>query len=61
VTVWGESAGAMSIGFHLVSEKSKGLFHRAIMQSNVLGIHYRSRNASAEIGAALMTRAFQIC
>lgn len=33
VTLFGESAGAMSVGIHLVSLGSKGLFHRAIIQS----------------------------
>jgi len=33
VTVFGQSAGAMSISLHLISPLAKGLFHRAIMQS----------------------------
>ena len=33
VTIFGESAGGMSVSFHLISPFSKGLFHRAIMQS----------------------------
>jgi len=33
VTLFGESAGSMSVNFHLVSPQSRGLFHRAIMQS----------------------------
>ena len=33
VTIFGQSAGAMSVSFHLISPLSKGLFHRAIMQS----------------------------
>ncbi|MEV4749933.1 carboxylesterase family protein [Streptosporangium sp. NPDC049248] len=33
VTVFGESAGAISIGALLTSPRAKGLFHRAIMQS----------------------------
>ncbi|XP_073818496.1 juvenile hormone esterase-like [Musca autumnalis] len=33
VTVWGYSAGSLSIGLHLMSPMTKGLFHRAIMQS----------------------------
>lgn len=32
VTVFGDGAGAASIGFHLMSPVSKGLFHQAIMQ-----------------------------
>jgi para-nitrobenzyl esterase len=33
VTIFGESAGAVSVAAHLVSPLSKGLFHRAILQS----------------------------
>lgn len=33
VTLFGESAGSASVGYHLVSPMSKGLFHKAIMQS----------------------------
>ncbi|XP_064471257.1 acetylcholinesterase-like isoform X2 [Ornithodoros turicata] len=33
ITLFGQSAGAISIGYHLVSPLSKGLFRRAIMQS----------------------------
>lgn len=35
VTLFGESAGAASIGFHLLSPLSKKLFKRAIMESGV--------------------------
>jgi carboxylesterase type B len=50
VTVWGESAGAMSIGLHLTMPSSFGLFHRAIMESQILGIRYRERAEAMEIG-----------
>ncbi|XP_068174426.1 acetylcholinesterase-like [Antennarius striatus] len=33
VTVFGESAGAASVGYHLVSPGSQGFFQRAVMQS----------------------------
>ncbi|KAG5895283.1 hypothetical protein JTB14_015149 [Gonioctena quinquepunctata] len=33
VTIFGESAGAASVHYHLLSQSSKGLFHKAIMQS----------------------------
>lgn len=42
VTVFGESAGAMSIGILLTSPKAEGLFHRAIMESNVGGFNYKN-------------------
>ncbi|XP_038168410.1 pyrethroid hydrolase Ces2e-like isoform X2 [Arvicola amphibius] len=35
VTIFGESAGGASVSSHVVSPLSKGLFHRAIMQSGV--------------------------
>uniref|UniRef100_UPI0037E7E002 acetylcholinesterase-like n=1 Tax=Semicossyphus pulcher TaxID=241346 RepID=UPI0037E7E002 len=33
VTLFGESAGSASVGFHLISPGSQGLFQRAVMQS----------------------------
>ncbi|XP_068630895.1 carboxylic ester hydrolase-like [Battus philenor] len=35
VTLFGESAGATSVTYHLLSPMSKGLFHKAIAQSGV--------------------------
>jgi carboxylesterase type B len=43
VTIFGESAGGMSVHFHVLSPLSKGLFHAAI----------------AESGSALMPMFFQ--
>lgn len=48
VTIWGQSAGAMSVSIHLVSPKSKGLFHRAILESPVAAFRYQ-RDASQEL------------
>ncbi|HTQ15125.1 MAG TPA: carboxylesterase family protein [Rhizomicrobium sp.] len=43
VTIFGESAGAMSVGLHTFSMPgSQGLFSAAIMESNPLGLRYRS-------------------
>lgn len=36
VTIFGESAGGASVHYHMVSELSKGLFHRAIAMSGVV-------------------------
>lgn len=47
VTIAGQSAGAMSVGSHLISPYSKGLYSRAIMESNCLGMPYHTR-ASAK-------------
>jgi len=50
VTIYGESAGAMSIGLHLVSSPgSQGLYRAAIMESNPLGIPYRTLKDSHAI------------
>jgi carboxylesterase type B len=37
VTLFGESAGGASVGIHMVSPPSKGLFKRAIMESAPTG------------------------
>ena len=43
VTIFGESAGAMSVGLHLLSvPSSAGLFRGGIMQSNPFGIPYKT-------------------
>lgn len=33
ITIFGESAGSVSVMYHMLSPMSKGLFHKAIMQS----------------------------
>ncbi|KAM7359456.1 uncharacterized protein ACRADG_012798 [Cochliomyia hominivorax] len=33
VTIWGYSAGSFSVGLHMLSSMTKGLFHKAIMMS----------------------------
>lgn len=38
VTLFGESAGSMSVCVHLASPASKGLFHRAVMQSGACSV-----------------------
>src|SRR3954470_11065837 len=56
VTVFGESAGAMSIGALLATERSDGLFRRAILQSGA-GHHAitpaTARLVAAEVGVRL--------
>jgi para-nitrobenzyl esterase len=42
VTIAGQSAGGHSVGLHLVSPGSAGLFHRAIMQSGFASIRWRT-------------------
>ncbi|XP_064651919.1 carboxylesterase 1E-like isoform X2 [Lineus longissimus] len=49
VTIFGNSAGGSSVGIHLLSPPSAGLFHRAIIQSgpitNSLWAHHRTTPA----------------
>ncbi|KUJ65309.1 carboxylesterase [Streptomyces albus subsp. albus] len=50
VTVFGESAGAMSIGLLLSLDGARGLFHRAVLQSGAC--HHFLRPATADLIAA---------
>ncbi|HWA92321.1 MAG TPA: carboxylesterase family protein [Rhizomicrobium sp.] len=51
VTLFGESAGAMSVGLHtLASDKSAGYFQYAVMESNPMGIAYQT-TAQAQAGS----------
>jgi len=43
VTLFGESAGAMSVFYHLTLSSSAGLFDRALMESNPAGIMLRTQ------------------
>ena len=52
VTLFGESAGAMSNGLHLFSiPESDDLFRAAIMESNVMSVPYADATLAAERGA----------
>jgi carboxylesterase type B len=56
VTLSGESAGAMSVGLHLLSApKSEKLFSAAIMQSNPLGLAYRTVDEAKRSGEYFST------
>jgi len=52
VTLWGESAGAMSVGQHIFMGESGRLFHGAILQSNPFGYRYRTITVANFIGVA---------
>ncbi|MBO0905649.1 carboxylesterase/lipase family protein [Jiella sonneratiae] len=52
VTIAGESAGSVSVAWHLVTAASQPFYHRAIMQSGTLSLFY-GRERAAEIGAEL--------
>jgi len=59
VTIFGESAGASSVSLHILSPLSKGLFHRAIMQSGSAlspwANHYRGYKLSHKMAAQNVT------
>ncbi|MFD7256476.1 carboxylesterase/lipase family protein [Streptomyces sp. NPDC059874] len=50
VTVFGESAGALSVCSHLVSPESAGLFHKAIVQSGSCSTTMPPRSLLPELG-----------
>jgi carboxylesterase type B len=53
VTLFGESAGAMSVGVHLTMPSSQGLFRAAIMESNPYGVPYKDRIMAEKLGNSL--------
>lgn len=42
ITIFGESAGAMSVGIHLQQQQSQSLFKNAIIESNPYGLAYKT-------------------
>lgn len=59
VTIFGESAGAISVSAHLASPGSNGLFHKAIIQSGGSPITFAHRSVASfeELGVALINEA----
>jgi len=57
VTIWGQSAGAASVGDLLASPQAKGLFHRAIADSglSVAAFPMRNLRAAEQDGIAFAT------
>lgn len=53
VTIFGQSAGGASIASHLISDKSKGLFHKAIVQSNPLQLPFKTLETYKPLAEAL--------
>lgn len=53
VLLFGESAGAVMTGLHLMMDGAGKLFHKAIIQSNPLGLQFRSIVVADFIGEAL--------
>ncbi|MGH6871106.1 MAG: carboxylesterase family protein [Rhizomicrobium sp.] len=59
VTIFGESAGAMSVGLHLFSvPTSDTLFNAAIMESNPVGIFYNTKAAAKPAGSKFL---YELC
>ncbi|MFB7916314.1 carboxylesterase family protein [Streptomyces sp. NPDC056061] len=56
VTVFGQSAGALSIRLLLDLPEARGMFHRAILQSAPLAIASRPRAEAAALGRILLER-----
>lgn len=55
VTLFGESAGAMSVGLHMHSKNSEKLFQKAIMESNPFALPYKSPTDAAPFATNLQT------
>lgn len=53
ITIFGESAGGVSVSYHLISPMSKGLFKRAIVQSGVSISYWAQAYKPQERGFAL--------
>jgi carboxylesterase type B len=49
ITIFGESAGAMSVGAHLVARLSRSLFQNALMESNPYGVPFKSSTQADQI------------
>ena len=57
VTVFGESAGGMSVGALIASPLAKGLFHRAILESGTgIGFGIRGRDSAFAQGVQFLYR-----
>jgi len=61
VTIFGESAGAMSVGLHALFTLSqppyKNYFQAAIMESNPLGLSYKTQPQAQQMGTQLAQQA----
>ncbi|CAJ0933618.1 unnamed protein product, partial [Mesorhabditis belari] len=58
VTIFGQSSGGSSVNAHLYSPLSKGLFHRAIMESGALYLHTDSQAAYSTASENVAEKAY---
>jgi carboxylesterase type B len=62
VTLFGESAGAKSVGLHVLSSpKSAGLFQAAILESNALALPYRNTSQTQALSRAFCGSTPALC
>lgn len=62
VTLFGESAGAKSVGLHVLSSpKSAGLFQAAISESNALALPFRNTSQTQALSSAFCGSAPALC
>lgn len=62
VTLFGESAGAKSVGLHVLSSPgSKGLFQAAIMESNALGFPYKNTSHGEALSRVFCSSGSSLC
>lgn len=57
VTIFGQSAGAMSVASHLVMKSSESLFARAVMQSDPLALPFRTTSTYPKFTAVVARKA----
>jgi carboxylesterase type B len=57
VTIWGQSAGAMSVATHLISPGSAGLFAAAALDSEPFALPFRSPASARALAAAVAAAA----
>ncbi|GAB3917924.1 carboxylesterase/lipase family protein [Larkinella terrae] len=54
VTIFGQSGGGGKVNTLLYTPSAKGLFHKAIIQSGGLGLHFQEQSVTKRIGAAVL-------
>jgi carboxylesterase type B len=50
VTIWGQSAGAVSVALHMTTVRSSGLFNKAIMESEPIELTLKDRKHALKLG-----------